>query len=210
VYGYLFCEVLHESDLVGVSESWKVATGDELHCPSGSLDLTPFTDDPTVHRIRIDFFGATTAVLATQFMDVPGELVYTADLVDRSYADCARISPDELIKSPRSYDGTCIGFFGSILQYDSLTGPCAFLANISNQRSTRSYDYIELAWFGLGSSPNVYEHVQTCGFLDGVDQNDIIEVWAVGAGTFSYQNSLGGTATVPALSILRVDIIKKA
>ena len=37
VYGYLFCEVLHEFDLVGVSESWKVATGDELLCHFGSL-----------------------------------------------------------------------------------------------------------------------------------------------------------------------------
>lgn len=37
VYGYLFCEVLHEFDLVGVSESWKVATGDELHWHTGSL-----------------------------------------------------------------------------------------------------------------------------------------------------------------------------
>ena len=37
VYGYLFCEVLHEFDLVGVSESWKVAAGDELHRYPGSF-----------------------------------------------------------------------------------------------------------------------------------------------------------------------------
>ena len=37
VYGYLFCEVLHEFDLVRVSESRKVAAGDELHWHTGCL-----------------------------------------------------------------------------------------------------------------------------------------------------------------------------
>jgi hypothetical protein len=37
MYGYLFSEMLHELDLIGVFESWKVAASDKLHRYPGCL-----------------------------------------------------------------------------------------------------------------------------------------------------------------------------
>jgi hypothetical protein len=175
---------------------------------SFEIDVAPFTDVAVVHRLGIDFTGSP--VVTTQFLRDPGATLLIEDLVEASYSSCVRITPDELIKAPREHDGECLATYASIHQYDSLTGSCAFLAGISDQRSSRSYDYIEPAWFGFGSNPNVFEHKFDCGILDGIDQNDIVEIWAAGAGTFSYQTAVGATGTVPALSILRIELIEKA
>lgn len=117
-------------------------------------------------------------------------------------AACEAVDVDALEKNPDAYRGECIHMWVYIVQYDSNTGVCTFRAEMSARKTSRWYDYDGNALFSSATDP-------VCPELDGIDNNDFIEVWATGNGTLSYDTQAGGTATATVWRIEKVDLWKK-
>lgn len=179
----------------------------ELRYQSGTtiqsidLKLSPFKDLTESYTVNIESDDVTVATdLVVQS---------SSDLTAESLEACEPIDVDDLIKQPGNSRGTCSEAYGVVFQYDTNTGSCAFLADIGTRKSTQSYDFTDTVWFGFGSSSDQFDQVRDCPVLDGVDQDDFIQIWATGAGTFTYTSTGGATLTLPAMSIISVDVYKK-
>lgn len=121
---------------------------------------------------------------------------------DDRLASCESVDIDALEKNPDKYAGTCIHMWARIVQYDSNTGVCTFRADMSRTKTTRWYDYDGNAIISSASDP-------ICPELDDIDKDDFIEVWATGAGTLTYDTTIGGSATATLWVIERVLLVKK-
>lgn len=124
-------------------------------------------------------------------------------------AACAPADTDQIQKDPASYDGTCVVLFARIVQFDAATGRCSFQANVSNSPHEYGFEYGPRAQFGYGDVPSLQGLEDDCPQLDAVDADDHVKVWATGIGAFSYDTSIGGSNTVPAFRIEKVDVVRK-
>lgn len=116
-------------------------------------------------------------------------------------AACDPIDVDAVVKDPDAYLGECLVVYAAIWQYDSRTGPCTFLASMSDQPHQRSFEYGEDGAFVADDD--------TCSQLDGVDADDHVKIWAEGAGPHSYDTAMGGSNEIPLWSIEKVELVRK-
>ena len=123
-------------------------------------------------------------------------------------AACESVDRGQLERDPSAYEGECLHMFARIVQFDSNTGPCAFHARISAQQESRVFDYDVRSAFGYGPVPELTSLFDDCPDLDGVSNNDIVEVWATGLGPLSYSTTIGGSASVPAFDIEKVELVE--
>ncbi len=122
--------------------------------------------------------------------------------------NCERISVDQIEKNPDGLEGECFVLYAWIVQYDAVTGPCSFHANISRNRSTRWYDYDIRSTFGYADDV-LWSSLETdCPELDNIDGDDYIKVWGTVLGSYTYE-TLGGTNTVPSFRIEKVELVRK-
>lgn len=123
-------------------------------------------------------------------------------------AACAVVSPETLEKDPSSAKGRCVVMFARIVQFDSNTGPCHFHAMIAAAQ-VATYEYKTRSDFSYRDTPGLGSLDTDCPGLTGIDNNDIIKVWATGTGSLSYSTTLGGTNTVPSFRIEKVSLVAK-
>lgn len=128
-----------------------------------------------------------------------------ADFLD----SCERISVDQVEKNPDGLSGQCFVLYAYIVQFDSATGPCAFHAEISRNRSTRWYDFDVRSAFGYGSRWEGSFLRTDCPELDDIDGDDYIKVWATVLGTNNYESTAGWDITVPLFKIEKVELVRK-
>ena len=123
--------------------------------------------------------------------------------------NCERISVDQVEKNPDGLSGQCFVLYAYIVQFDSATGPCAFHAEISRNRSTRWYDFDVRSAFGYGSRWEGSVLRTDCPELDNIDGDDYIKVWATVLGTHNYESTAGWDVTVPSFKIEKVELVRK-
>lgn len=132
----------------------------------------------------------------------------TACFDERLFSDstkrqhCSTISESDLEWSQYASSIGCVHGFGTIVQFDSNTGQCAFHANIgSNQTSWYNYDI--RAQFGITDQPFSQSTATGCSWLSEVGEFDDIEFWAFGVGSLTYSTSIGSN-TIPAFRIVAI------
>lgn len=117
-------------------------------------------------------------------------------------AACAPVDVDAVVKDPDAFRGTCVVLYAAIWQYDSRTGPCNFLAAMSDRSHGYRYQYGEDAAF-------VASEGSSCPSLEGIDADDHVKVWATGMGPYRYDTAMGGTNEIPLWSIEKVELVRK-
>ena len=117
-------------------------------------------------------------------------------------AACAPVDVDAVVKDPDAFAGDCVVLYAAIWQYDSRTGPCSFLAAVSDRSHGYRYQYGEDAAF-------VASDDTSCPGLEGIDADDHVKVWATGLGPYRYDTAMGGTNEIPLWSIEKVELVRK-
>ncbi|QBI18881.1 hypothetical protein ER308_04525 [Egibacter rhizosphaerae] len=131
-----------------------------------------------------------------------------AEREEARLAECSTIDRGQVERNPEEYEGECLHMFARIVQFDSATGPCAFHARVSAEHSSGIGDYDVRSAFGYEDSPMLSALTEDCPDLDGITNNDIVEVWATGRGSYSYDTTIGGGTTVPAFKIDTIELIE--
>jgi hypothetical protein len=117
-------------------------------------------------------------------------------------AACETVDIDSLEKDPDKYRGDCVRMWACIVQYDTNTGVCTFRAEMSATKNSRWYNYDGNALFSA-------ENASFCPELDGIDNNDFVQIWATGNGTTNCDTQAGGTATATLWVIEKIELWKK-
>lgn len=94
-----------------------------------------------------------------------------------------------IAKDPDSFTGTNIILYGTVTQYDSFTGKCGMRLNVGNTIAQYSYEYKHntIVFSGDGNSD--------CPVLAPIVQDDNLKIWMTINGSYSYDTTIGGTAT---------------
>jgi hypothetical protein len=98
-----------------------------------------------------------------------------------------------IAKSPDSHIGERIIVFGKVTQFDTVTGPSAFRANVDGERQARAYEYDTNAIL-QGDA----------GLLADIVSDDVFRAEVTVMGSYSYTTTLGGTLTVPQLQVTAI------
>lgn len=117
-------------------------------------------------------------------------------------ASCERVDVDAIERDSDAYTGVCVHMYVEIVQFDANTGRCSFRGEMSAVRSTSWLDYDGNAIF-------LTEDDSVCPELDGIDNNDYVEIWAFGSGSFTYDTTIGGSATAVLWDIEKIELIQK-
>lgn len=108
---------------------------------------------------------------------------------------CDDIDTRELRRDPDNADG-CFRMSLTILQYDSRTGPCLFLA--------RDDAYAQYA-FGTKDNAEASRGLRSCAISSsGFSEGDSVTVWAQSHHAWTFQTPSGGTNTLPYLQLLAI------
>ena len=168
----------------------------ETQVDASIASLTNWTDDWQSIGTESDLLASVEACAAAERSKTTEQRE-----LDR-LAACGVVDVDSLEKDPDAYTGTCVHLWANISQYDANTGVCSFRAELSAVRSTYWLDYSGNAIFLTDSDTE-------CPELDGIDVDDFIEVWAIGSGSYTYDTTIGGSATATLWSIDVVELVKK-
>jgi hypothetical protein len=85
-----------------------------------------------------------------------------------------------------------------ITQFDGATGPDEF----RGQASYRNEDY----WYSDGENSYFESNpISNPGMLDDFFADDVVRMYVVTAGDYSYETTMGGTLTVPLFSIVGIE-----
>lgn len=101
-----------------------------------------------------------------------------------------------IAKSPDNHIGERIVVYGYVTQFDAATGTSGFRANVDGAKHSQWYDY-DTNTIMLGSDALFAEVVQ----------DDIFRAEVTVAGAYSYTTTMGGSMTVPQLSVDRIEVI---
>jgi hypothetical protein len=111
---------------------------------------------------------------------------------------------DGMVKNADAFKGVVFVMVAEITQFDAATGKCAFRTRWDTAPRQYSYEYQ-----GDNAVFTAADQMSGCPSLNGVDQNDVVRVWAEGAGAFSYATQIGGNTVVPSFTVLKVEVITK-
>jgi hypothetical protein len=108
-----------------------------------------------------------------------------------------------IAKDPAAYEATNAIVYGKITQYDSFTGRCSMRLNLGHTVMENSYEYEHntLAFSGDGDA--------ICPVLDPLVQDDIVKLWVTVSGAYSYETTIGGTATAILVEVWQAELMPK-
>jgi hypothetical protein len=102
----------------------------------------------------------------------------------------------KIAKDPNSHVGESIIVYGEITQFDSVTGSSAFRADVDGVKHPVEYGYANY-------ETNTMLAVNGAAASDLVEK-DLFRAEAVVTGSLSYETTMGGTMTVPQLSVQKI------
>jgi hypothetical protein len=114
-----------------------------------------------------------------------------------SYAEIASRDYALIAKDPDSHTGEKYVLYGHIMQFDSATGPDAFLA------STDAVEHGE--WYEYDVNTLVVAEDRT--ILAPVVEDDLVKMYIEIVGSFSYDTQIGGNTTVPQVTVRMIEVI---
>ena len=100
-----------------------------------------------------------------------------------------------IAKDPDAHVGEKYVLYGAISQFDTNTGPNAFLARTDGEQHTYSYEYDE----------NAFVQAENPSLLAKVVKGDLVKMYVQVVGSYSYDTQIGGHATA---TKVQVNIIK--
>ncbi|MGO2030829.1 hypothetical protein ACTXJU_09295 [Glutamicibacter ardleyensis] len=103
----------------------------------------------------------------------------------------------QIVKKPDSHIEKNVIIYAKVTQFDSATGPCIFRADVAHAHVGK-YDYEHNSLFTAGDG------LSSCGILDDVLADDIIQVTATVTGSLSYDTQIGGSTTVPKFEVVKL------
>ena len=95
--------------------------------------------------------------------------------------------------------GEAIIVYREVTQFDTVTGPNAFRANVDGVKHKLSYGFADC-------STNTSLTTESADLGDIV-QDDLFQAEVIVAGSLSYETTLGGSTTVPKLTVIKITII---
>jgi hypothetical protein len=101
-----------------------------------------------------------------------------------------------IAKSPDLHIGERVTVFGHVTQFDAVTGPAAFRANVDGVHHRRTYEY-DTNTILRGAADQ----------LANVVQGDVFRADVTVGGSYSYQTTMGGTLTVPVLGVDAITVV---
>lgn len=112
-------------------------------------------------------------------------------LTDKStYAKLSNRAFAKVVKNPDAYVGKKYLIYGRVSQFDAATGTSTFRADVDNTRHSDWYEY----------DVNSIVNEGIPGQFDDVVQDDLVTLYVVVDGSFSYDTQLGGSTTVPSFT----------
>ncbi len=147
-------------------------------------------------------YGATWAPTGINAEELARQM---GGCVEAKFGSAQPPNVDAIIKNPDAVNGQLFVMVTDISQFDAATGACAFRGYWDTQEHQYNFDYAgDNAFFTSGDG------FTACPVLSGIDQNDVVRVWALSKGSKSYATQIGGNTTVPEFKVLRAQIIRKA
>ena len=110
------------------------------------------------------------------------------------YKTCETVDKKLLNKNPDAFKGKCIKGSVRIAQFDSNTGACAFQGYLGGGYDVR-------AQFGQTLDPNTHDDEKECSWTKELVEDNFIEFYGFGLGSFTYKTSIGGSQTIPAFKM---------
>ncbi len=114
-----------------------------------------------------------------------------------SYEDIGARDFALVAKNPDQHTGKKYVLYGYVSQFDAATGDSAFRASAGADRADEWYEY----------DTNVLVQADSAALLANVVQDDIVKMYVVGAGDFSYDTQIGGNTTVPMFKVNMIEVI---
>jgi hypothetical protein len=114
-----------------------------------------------------------------------------------SYAVIASRDYALIAKDPDLHAGEKYVLYGHITQFDSATGPDAFLANTDAVEHSEWYEY----------DVNTLVGAEDPTILAPVVEDDLVKMYVEVVGSFSYDTQIGGNTTVPQVTVRMIEVI---
>lgn len=121
----------------------------------------------------------------------PVVLAQAHTITDRQWALIA--------KSPASHVGERVIVFGKVTQFDAATGSSGFRANVGGVKLPVSYGFVNYPTNTMLSGDE--------GGLATLVEGDIFRAEVTVIGPYSYDTQIGGSTTVPALTVTAYKVI---
>jgi hypothetical protein len=102
-----------------------------------------------------------------------------------------------IAKDPDAHAGERYVVYGHVTQFDSATGPDAFLASTDAVEHGQWYEY-DVNTLVLAEDPAI---------LAPVVENDLVKMFVEVVGSFSYDTQIGGNTTVPQVTVRMIEVI---
>jgi hypothetical protein len=103
------------------------------------------------------------------------------------------------VRNADDHKGEKLVIYGEVFQFDTVTGPSAFLADVAGTEQDYAYEYDITASVAAASEE----------LLADVVEDDIVKMWVVGAGTYTYDTAMGGQNTVPLFLVTQIEVIEE-
>jgi hypothetical protein len=114
-----------------------------------------------------------------------------------SYSEISSRDYALIAKDPDAHAGEKYVLYGHITQFDSATGPDAFLANTDAVRQGDWYEY----------DVNTLVVAEDASILSPVVEDDLVKMYVEVVGSFSYDTQIGGNTTVPQVTVRMIEVI---
>lgn len=108
-----------------------------------------------------------------------------------------------IARSPDAHVGEAIVVYGQVTQFDAATGSTGFRANVDGVKHAVKYGYADYDTNTVLSAP-------TSSLLGDLVNKDLFRAEVVVAGSYSYETTMGGTLTVPKLTVTKITVTGQA
>lgn len=141
---------------------------------------------------------AEEAAKAAEEAAAAAEAQAAAERLDPStYAEVGQRDWALVVKDPDSHAGERYVIYGNISQFDSATGPDAFLATTDGIRQSEWYEF----------EHNTLVSAADASILADVVESDIVKMHVEVMSSFSYETQIGGNTTVPLVAVNIIEVI---
>ena len=160
--------------------------------PDDHVEFDDEQHDHDQHHHTTSTTTTSTTTTTTTTVPTTTTTVFDPDL----YQEVAKRDYALVMRSPDDHVGETYVIYGVVTQFDAATGLDAFRADTSHAPQDNWYDY-EYNTILVGDEE----------LFANVVQDDIVKMWVTCAGSITYDTQIGGSTTVPAFRVDKIELI---
>lgn len=103
-------------------------------------------------------------------------------------------------KNPDDYVGKKFVIYGRVSQFDAATGNDSFLADTGAKKYVSDWYQYDVNTMITGDAAD----------LKSIVEDDIVQMYVVGDGSYSYDTQMGGNTTVPSFYVVMIKVVGSA